>query len=167
MFGALAAGLFLGALLLAAGCNRGDHPRQLGTPAPDFSIADGRRTVDLRNYRGKVVVLNFWATWCPPCVEEIPSLDALQRRMPQIVVLGVSTDEDAAAYQEFLKEHPVGFTTVRDGSQTSNTRFGTLRFPESYIIDRNGVIRRKFIGPQEWTTPEILSYLSGLETGKS
>jgi cytochrome c biogenesis protein CcmG, thiol:disulfide interchange protein DsbE len=152
----------LGALLFAAGCNRGDHPQQIGTPAPAFSIADGTRTVALNDYRGKILVLNFWATWCAPCIEEIPSLDQLQRAMPQIAVLGVSTDEDAAAYRQFLLDHPVNFATIRDGSQHSNDLFGTLRFPETYIIDRHGMIRRKFIGPQDWTTPEILQYLAHL-----
>jgi cytochrome c biogenesis protein CcmG/thiol:disulfide interchange protein DsbE len=123
---------------------------------------DGTRTIALDSYRGKVVVLNFWATWCAPCVEEIPSLDQLQRAMPQIVVLGVSTDEDAGAYRQFMAEHPVQFATIRDGSQHSNLLFGTSRFPETYIIDRQGRIRRKFIGPQDWTTPEILQFLSHL-----
>lgn len=152
-------------LALSAGCNRGGHPRQIGNPAPDFTVVDGSRTVALRSYRGKVVVLNFWASWCAPCVAEIPSLDALQKKMPQIVVLGVSTDEDAAAYQRFLAGHSIDYVTIRDGSQHSNHLYGTYRFPETYIIDKQGRIRRKFIGPQDWTTPEILQYLTDLENG--
>jgi len=158
--------LLLAVAMAGVGCNRGDHPRQIGKLAPDFTIVDGSRSVSLDRYRGKVVVLNFWASWCAPCVEEIPSLNALQSRMPQVVVLGVSTDEDASAYQQFLTDHRVTFTTIRDGTQHSNDLFGTYRFPETYIIDQQGRIRRKFIGPIEWTTPEILEYLSDLETGK-
>jgi cytochrome c biogenesis protein CcmG, thiol:disulfide interchange protein DsbE len=158
----LAAALLLAPGLLLSGCNRGDHPNHVGKPAPDFSITDGTRTIALDNYRGKVVVLNFWATWCPPCIEEIPSLDQLQRAMPQIVVLGVSTDEDPGAYRQFIAQHPVNFATIRDGSQHSNSLFGTSRFPETYVIDRQVRIRRKFIGPQDWTTPEILQFLSHL-----
>jgi cytochrome c biogenesis protein CcmG, thiol:disulfide interchange protein DsbE len=152
----------IGAGIFAAGCNRGDHPNQVGKPAPDFSVADGSRTIALDNFRGRVIVLNFWATWCAPCVEEIPSLDQLQRAMPQIVVLGISTDEDAGAYGQFMTEHPVKFATIRDGAQHSNALYGTFRFPETYVIDRQGRIRRKFIGAQNWTTPEILQYLSHL-----
>lgn len=149
----------------AAGCNSGGDPQQIGKPAPNFTVVDGGRTVSLSSYRGKVVVLNFWASWCAPCVAEIPSLDQLQQRMPAIVVLGVSTDEDAAAYRQFLADHSIDYLTIRDGSQRSNRLFGTYRFPETYVIDKQGRIRRKFIGPQNWTTPEILQFLSDLENG--
>ena len=103
--------VFLLSLVLASGCDRGDHPRQLGKPAPDFTVVDGSRSVQLSSYRGKVVVLNFWATWCAPCIEEIPSLNQLQRQMPQLVVLGVSVDQDEEAYRQFLSEHRINFTT--------------------------------------------------------
>lgn len=158
--------LLMAVAMAGVGCNRGDHPRQIGKRAPDFTVVDGNRSLSLDRYRGKVVVLNFWASWCAPCVEEIPALNALQNRMPNIVVLGVSTDEDASAYRQFLTDHRVTFTTIRDGTQHSNELFGTYRFPETYIIDQQGRIRRKFIGPVEWTTPEILQYLSDLEAGK-
>lgn len=150
-------------LFFAAGCDRGQHPTGIEKPAPDFSITDGNRTVALHDYRGKTVVLNFWATWCAPCVEEIPSLSELQRRLPQIVVLGVSIDEDPQAYRTFLTEHPVSFVTIREGNQRTSTLYGTFLFPESYIIDAHGMIVRKFVNSQNWTTPEIVSYLSHLK----
>ena len=89
--------IFLLSLLLAAGCDRGDHPRQIGKPAPDFTIYDNGRSLQLSSYRGKVVLLNFWASWCAPCIEEIPALNQLQRQMPQLVVVGVDVDQDPAA----------------------------------------------------------------------
>ncbi len=158
---------FSAILLLAAallgGCDRGDHPAQLSESAPDFTIHDGAKTVRLDQYRGHVVVLNFWASWCGPCLEEFPSLLELQKRMPGITVLAVSFDQDAAAYQECVKRnHLAAINPVLDLSQKSNLAFGTTRPPETYIIDRQGVIRRKFIGPQDWQTPEILAYLSNL-----
>jgi peroxiredoxin len=149
-------------LLLVAGCDRGDHPTHLGRPAPDFTLDEGGRRLQLSAYRGKVVVLNFWATWCPPCIEEIPSLNQLQRQMPQLVVLGVSVDKDAGAYRQFLADHRIDFTTIRDPQWHSNALYGTVRFPESYVIDRDGQIQRKFISAQDWTSPEILNYLSRL-----
>ena len=109
-----------------------------------------------------MVVLNFWATWCPPCIEELPSLEELQRRMPDVAVVAISTDEDRQVYQRFLTEHHVKLNTVWDGKQTVNPLYGTFRYPETYVIDRNGVLRRKFIGPQTWTSPEIMDYLSKL-----
>lgn len=150
------------ALLLCTGCDRGDHPRQTGTPAPDFTVADASRTVHLADYRGKVVVLNFWATWCAPCVEELPSLMTMQRDLPEVQVLAVSVDEDRDAYRQFLTEHKISLLTVNDVAKHSSDLYRTYRWPESYVIDRNGVIRRKFIGPQNWTSPEILEYLRRL-----
>src|SRR5277367_5615186 len=119
------ASVFLLSLLLVAGCDRGDHPRQVGRPAPDFTVADGDRTLQLSSYRGKIVVLNFWASWCTPCIEEIPSLNQLQRQMPQLVVVGVDVDRDPAAYHRFLARHEVDFLTIRDAQQHSNALYGT------------------------------------------
>jgi cytochrome c biogenesis protein CcmG, thiol:disulfide interchange protein DsbE len=146
----------------ATGCDRGSHPEQLNTPAPMFALNDGQHTVDLNKFRGRVVILNFWASWCAPCIEELPSLEEMQRDLPQVQVVAVSTDEDGTAYERFLTQHSVSLLTVRDGEQRSNAMYGTFRYPETYVIDKNGMIRRKFIGPQEWTSPEIVSYLKKL-----
>ena len=118
------------------------------TPAPDFTVQDTDRKVSLDEFRGKVVVLNFWATWCPPCVEEMPSLVQMQQKMKSkgVEVLAVSVDADQSAYQNFLKDHNVDLLTVRDPDQKSNNLYGTFKFPETYIIDRQGILRRKFIG---------------------
>lgn len=144
------------------GCDRGDHPGNIGKPAPQFVMSDGVQTVDLARLRGKVVVLNLWATWCAPCVEELPSLLALQKKMPGIEVVGVSTDQDDAVYRKFLVRHNVDLLTVRDADQKVNSLYGTVLIPETYIIDRTGVLRRKFIGAQDWTGAEITDYLQKL-----
>ncbi len=150
------------AALLTAGCDRGSHPGNIGKPAPEFVIGDGTRTVDLNQLRGHIVILNLWATWCAPCVEELPSLLALQQRMPQLAVVGIATDEDPDVYHHFLVEHHVDLLTVRDGDARINALYGTVMIPETYIIDRNGIIRRKLIGAQDWTSPDILDYLAKL-----
>jgi cytochrome c biogenesis protein CcmG, thiol:disulfide interchange protein DsbE len=158
----------LHAVLLCAfvlsGCyQRNSAPDFVGKPAPDFTVKDGAQAVTLSQHRGKVVVLNFWATWCPPCVEEMPSLVALQHRMKdKVTVLAVSTDEDAAAYQRFIQTRTQGLLTIRDADRKSAELYGTYRYPETYVIDGAGVLRRKFIGPVDWTKPEILDYLSKL-----
>jgi cytochrome c biogenesis protein CcmG/thiol:disulfide interchange protein DsbE len=149
-------------LLTVAGCDRGDHPRALGRPAPDFTVSDGTQSVHLADYRGKIVLLNFWATWCAPCIEELPSLQALHQELPQVVVIAVSVDEDPDAYRHFLKVHPLNLLTVEDTGRHVNALYGTSLFPESYVIDRNGIIRRKFVNAQDWTNPEIVNYLSHL-----
>lgn len=127
-------------------------------------MQDAQNKITLSEYRGQVVVLNFWATWCAPCVEEVPSLVEMQRRLKAkgVTVLAVSVDVDQDAFQQFVKNHNVNLVTVRDPSGKSNQLYGTFRFPESYIIDREGVMRRKFIGAVDWTAPEITDFLSKL-----
>lgn len=145
-----------------AGCYSHGHPPRIGSDAPDFTVQDSDHKVTLSQYRGQVVVLNFWATWCPPCVEETPSLVQMQNRFKDkgVVVLAVSIDADDAAYHKFLKDYSVSMVTVRDEAQDIPRLYGTFGWPETYIIDRTGVIRRKFIGPVEWTSPEVTEYLS-------
>ena len=156
--------LFLTAALALplTACDRGSHPEQLGQTAPIFAVNDGQHAFDLAKYRGHVVLLNFWASWCAPCLQELPSLEALTRQMPQVTVIGVSFDTDRAAYDHFLTLHHVTIPTVIDPSQHTNSLYGTYRPPETDIIDKTGQIRRKFIGPQDWTSPEIQDYLTKL-----
>jgi cytochrome c biogenesis protein CcmG, thiol:disulfide interchange protein DsbE len=149
-------------MALLPGCNRGSHPAQLDIPAADFTVNDGTSSIHLANYRGQAVLLNFWATWCEPCVIELPSLLQLHRDMPNLAILAVSVDEDADAYSSFLVRHHVDLTTVRDPSESAAKLYHTEMWPETYAIDRNGVIRRKFVGPQDWSSPEIRSFLNSL-----
>ena len=146
-------------------CNRSSHPAQVGERAPNVVIRNGAQSVSLRQYekQNKVVVLNFWASWCAPCLEEFPSLIQLQQRMPNVEVVAVAFDTDEASYRQYLLDnHITGITTIVDLSDQSNNAFDTTRPPETYIIDTHGLIRRKFIGPQDWTNPEILNYLQHL-----
>jgi cytochrome c biogenesis protein CcmG/thiol:disulfide interchange protein DsbE len=147
-------------------------PSSIETRAPDFTVKDSDRSVTLSQLRGKIVVLNFWATWCPPCVEEMPSLVQLQKKLQgkDVTVLAVSVDDDSEAYHKFLKDHGIDLLTVREGGARSDTgvispvsnMYGTFKIPESYIIDRNGTIRRKFVGSVDWSQTEIVEYLSRL-----
>ena len=156
--------LLLAILLALSGCYSGSRPPRVGLAAPDFTVRDSDRTVTLSQFKGQVVVLNFWATWCPPCIEEMPSLVRMQQRMQPkgVTVLAVSVDVDESNYRRFLKDHGVNLLTVRDPDQKSNGLYGTFKFPETYIIDRKGVMRRKFIGAVDWTEPEIIDFLSKL-----
>ncbi len=130
--------------------------------APDFTVSDGASTVHLASFRGRVVLLNFWASWCMPCVVELPSLLELHHDQPNLVILAVSIDEDPTAYTNFIARNHVDLITVRDPTQSAAKLFHTEMWPETYLIDRNGIIRRKFVGPQEWTSPEIRAYLKSL-----
>lgn len=149
-------------LALVSACNRGAHPAQTGKAAPDFTVSDGTSTVHLAGYRGHVVLLNFWATWCEPCVIELPSLLQLHHDQPDLVILAVSVDEDPDAYSSFLVRRHVDLITVRDPNESAARLFHTEQWPETYVIDRQGVIRRKFIGAQDWSSPEIRNFLKSL-----
>jgi cytochrome c biogenesis protein CcmG, thiol:disulfide interchange protein DsbE len=149
-------------LLLTAGCDRGSHPRQTGRVAPDFTVTEGSRSVHLADYRGRIVILNFWATWCLPCIAELPSLTAMQQQLPGVQVLAVSVDQDPQAYRDYLAEHKISLLTIDDPAHRAADLYGTNRWPETYVIDQHGIIRRKFIGAQDWTSPEVLEYLRRL-----
>ena len=150
--------------LFLAGCYSGSRPPRIGTLAPEFTVKDSDRTVTLSQLHGKIVVLNFWATWCPPCVEEMPSLSRMQQKMKDkgVTVLAVSVDVDGNAYHRFLKDHNVEFLTVREPDHKTADLYGTFKFPETYILDRDGKVRRKFIVAVDWTEPEIVDFLNKL-----
>ncbi|MGD0096864.1 MAG: TlpA disulfide reductase family protein [Terracidiphilus sp.] len=149
-------------MAFVSACDRGAHPAQTGKVAPDFTVSDGATTVHLASYRGRVVLLNFWATWCPPCIQEMPALIELHHQRPDLAILAVSIDEDPEAYSRFLARRHVDLITVRDPTQKAAQLYHTEGWPETYIIDRNGVIRRKIVGDPDWTNPEIQAYLKGL-----
>lgn len=151
-------------ITLATGCHSGSRPPRVGSAAKDFSLRDSDRNVSLAQFRGQVLVLNFWATWCPPCEEELPSLMRMQDRLRGrgVTVLGVSIDVDGDAYHRFLQQRGVNFMTIRDPEQKIPSLYGTSGWPETYVIDRQGVMRRKFVGAVDWTSPEVVDYLSKL-----
>jgi cytochrome c biogenesis protein CcmG, thiol:disulfide interchange protein DsbE len=143
-------------------CNRGAPPQQPGEMAPDFTVSDGTNTVNLASYRGHVVLLNFWFSTCPPCLEELPSLIQLQHDLPKLDIIAVSVDQNADSYQRFIIQHHVDLITVRNPSASVPALFHTTQFPESYLIDRNGIIRNKFVSNQDWTEPEIRAMIKSL-----
>lgn len=151
-------------LIATVACVGGSRPPHVGSPAKEFTVQDSDRAVSLNQFRGQVVVLNFWATWCPPCIEETPSLVNMQDRLRGrgVTVLGVSIDVDGDAYHRFLKQKGINFMTVRDPEQRVATMYGTSGWPETYVIDRQGVLRRKFVGAVDWNSPEVVQFLSKL-----
>jgi cytochrome c biogenesis protein CcmG/thiol:disulfide interchange protein DsbE len=162
-------GALAGLLLFAMPSYRQGEASIAGKTAKDFSVEISGKPGRLSDYKGKIVVLNFWATWCPPCVEETPGLNRLQRHIASRngVVLGVAADEDLAAYEKFLRDQGVIFPTYRDPATKDNhspiaQTYGTSMYPETYVIDRNGKIARKFIGFQQWDSPDMLAYFDAI-----
>ena len=137
----------------------------VGDVAPDFQItADNGRVFSRSNFGGRLLVLNFWATWCPPCIEEMPSLDQLQRHLSAsgVVVIGVSVDTNERAYREFLRKAGVSFLTARDPQARVSSSYGTFKYPETYLIDARGKVRRKIIGATDWMDPKMITYIQSL-----
>ena len=147
------------------GCDRGAHPVQTGQVAPDFAVSDGTASIHLASYRGRVVLLSFWASWCEPCVVEMPSLLDLHHDQPDLAILAVSVDEDPDAYTHFVTRRHIDLITVRDPAESAAKLYHTEMWPETYVIDRTGRIRKKFVGPMspEAVERELLPLLHQLE----
>jgi cytochrome c biogenesis protein CcmG/thiol:disulfide interchange protein DsbE len=129
----------------------------------DFTLPDlGGKPVSLRQLRGRPVLVSFFATWCPPCVEEAPSLDSLARRLGnRATVLVVSVDEDLDALKKFYAKG-TATTVVRDESRKIPASFGTSKFPETFLLDRGGKVRYAFINQRDWSVPEAAACIEGL-----
>jgi len=143
----------------------GIHERVVvkGDDAPGFSItADNGKTVSLSSFGGKVLVLNFWATWCPPCVEETPSLSqfAAEYGNKGVVVLAISVDRDEKQYRAFLDKFKPGFMTARENKLHAD--YGTFMYPETYIIDAKGKVVEKFPEAVDWSNPRVTSLINSL-----
>lgn len=136
-----------------------------GDTAPDFKITtDSGKTVTRSDFGGKVLVLNFWASWCPPCVEETPSLEAFQKVMgPEgVVVLGVSIDANEKLYRQFKDRFRVTFPTARDPEANVSSSYGTFQIPETYIIDSSGKVREKIISSTNWMDPDLIARVKSM-----
>ena len=137
-----------------------------GAEAPDFSLPDlNGKMVRLADQKGKVVFLNIWATWCPPCVEEMPSMEKLYQQLKgeDFEILAVSLDKNGAeAVLPFMKKHKLNFTALIDTEETLKYKYQTTGVPETFIIDQNGIIVEKVIGPRDWAASEVIGYFRKL-----
>jgi peroxiredoxin len=137
-----------------------------GAKAPDFTLPglDGEM-VRLADQKGKVVFLNIWATWCPPCVQEMPSMEKLYQQLKgeDFEILAVSIDKKGVeAVLPFMKKHNLSFTALIDSKESLKYKYQTTGVPETFIIDRNGIIVEKVIGPRDWATPDAIGFLRNL-----
>jgi len=156
------------------------RPVEIGESVPTFRLplagtspaGTSRSSAQLSDYRGHVLVLNFWAPWCPPCVEEEPSLEdfAAKVRPIGVEVLGasechecaVADEEDPQTLGAFISKFRITYPIAHDRSRTLATRYGTLQFPETYIIDRKGRLAEKIIGAYDWDDPRMLAFVREL-----
>jgi cytochrome c biogenesis protein CcmG/thiol:disulfide interchange protein DsbE len=143
------------------------EPLTVGKPAPDFQLPDlNDKETRLSDYRGKVVFLNFWATWCKPCREEMPSMEVLYKSFEKdgLVILAVSIDRVTTKKDipPFVKGLNLSFPVLVDSWGQTDKRYKLMGVPETYIIDQEGTLREKVIGPRDWTRLDNLQILTQL-----
>ena len=139
---------------------------KVGRPAPNFEFPglDGQ-IVSLSDHRGKVVLVNIWATWCPPCIDEMPSMEKLYNELQgeNFEILAVSIDtQGLEAVAPFMKAYKLTFPALIDSEGTIKNLYKATGVPESFIIDKQGILIKKIIGPIDWATPEIFRYFRDL-----
>lgn len=139
---------------------------EVGKPPPDFTFPDlsGER-VSLADHRGKVVLVNIWATWCPPCVKEMPSMEELYQRLQKydFEILAVSVDVlGRKAVAPFMKKNQLTFPALLDSDGSISLSYGTTGVPESFIIDKEGNLANKIIGPINWASPAVVRLIRDL-----
>ncbi len=145
------------------------EPRQMSSAAPAFTLKDlSGKKVSLSSLRGKVVLLNFWATWCPPCVEELPSIIDLASTDlgPDFQLLTASVDEELPKLKALIKKFGAAgkkLPVLLDPDKKVASSFGTTKFPETYLIDKQGMIRYRFINKRHWTSTEALQCIRSLQ----
>jgi len=147
-------------LLIIGGQKHRFKPVLEGEAAPAFTVSDLKgNTVQLSDYKGKVVFLNFWATWCKPCEEEIPSMEVmyavLKKQYSNFELLAMSIDSQGAdVVESFAKKYRVTFPVLHDRKGKIKEMYKTTGVPETFIIDQNGIIAEKVIGPRNWNRQE-------------
>lgn len=168
--------LLMFSLFTVFGCNRdkgGAKPEAgavsqavEGSAAPDFTVKSlAGQDVALASLKGKVVLVNFWATWCPPCKEEIPSMMKLNQQMAgkPFQMLAIAIDEGGKeAVEGFFKKSGLSLPAYLDTDGAVSRIYGTTGVPETFVVDKTGIIRKKIVGGMDWSAPEVAAYLDEL-----
>ena len=137
--------------------------------APDFTLKDMQgNEVSLSDYKGKVVLVNFWATWCPPCIEEMPSMEKLYKKLgsADFVILAINIEPDAhEIVEEFLAKRSYTYPILLDGESKVQQLYGAYRLPETVIVNRQGEIVNRIVGGRDWMDEGLVNILSFMVKG--
>ncbi|MEN8176708.1 MAG: TlpA disulfide reductase family protein [Pseudomonadota bacterium] len=145
------------------------NPLEDGQPAPALRLPDlSGNSIDLESYRGKVILVNFWATWCPPCIRELPSMRRLKETLGSegLEILAVNRQESPRRVAQFLKQTPVNFPVLLDESAESSKAWNAEVLPTSFLVGPGGHIRYTAVGPLDWDSEEVLSVIRPMLPGK-
>ena len=137
-----------------------------GEQRADFMLPDVQGVMQSLP-KGEVVLLNFWATWCPPCRKEIPSMAALHDKYGEqgLKIVAVSVDRELGNLKAFMQEHRMPFQVLHDADSTVSRSYGVFRYPESFLIDRNGTVLYHLIGAKEWMSRPVLDTIESMLKG--
>jgi len=144
--------------LFLAGCGEEPKVAAVGEMAPDFTLMDRNgKTWTLSALKGQVIFVNFWATWCPPCREEMPSMQYLYTTQPKdkFKMLAILNKDDPLLADTFAAKLGITIPILNDQDNTAGNKYGLTGLPETFIVDKKGVIRQKFIGPEQWGASKI------------
>lgn len=156
--------LFFCLFLFITACGQGPKVATVDKPAPDFSLVDlSGKTWTLSELKGQVVFVNFWATWCPPCREEMPSMQRLYSSLPKdkFKMLAILNKDKPEVARSFASKRGITMPILNDQDDNIGPRYGLTGLPETFIIDKHGILRKKFIGPANWDAPGFKQMLMG------
>ncbi len=134
-------------------------------PAPDFKLADLNGTFkSLSDYQGKPVVINFWATWCPPCIAELPSLNRAQERLKESGVnfIAININEELQTINSFLRDYPINFDVLRDETSAQILNWNMTGLPTTFILDGKSRVVYQALGDREWDNDQIIEKIKAL-----
>lgn len=150
-------------LMFLVGCGPPPDVAVVGKPAPDFTLVDRQgKTWTLSELKGQVVFVNFWATWCAPCREEMPSMQELHEQLPKdrFKMLAILNNDEPALADSFAAKLGLSMPILDDQANTVGLKYGLTGVPETFIINKKGIIVRKFLGPAQWTAPRYIQMLT-------
>lgn len=159
--------LFLvGVVVLFASCGKkSEVAEEIGAPKLDIRDVRTGQALDLSQLRGKVVFVNFWASWCPPCKEEMPSIEALHRGLlnnDAFMMVTILYKDDVKTAADYMHAYSYTFPLFTDNDGNSAKRYGVTGVPETYIIDKKGALRKRVIGPADWNSSEARTFINSL-----
>lgn len=139
-----------------------------GRPAPNFQVTDrDGKVVRLSDFRGHLVFLNFWATWCPPCIEEMPEMNLMNKKFQdrKFKMVAISVDTNWGAVNQFYTQYNLDLPTYLDPGRQAANMYRTFKFPETYLIGPDGVVIKKYIGGEKWGSAKVLSSIEAMIPG--
>ena len=147
---------------LLVSCGKAPEVAEVGKPAPNFTLVDTKgKTWNLADLKDKVVFVNFWATWCPPCRDEMPSMESLYRRLAseKFHMLSILYNDDPGQAAQYVHTNGFTFPTLLDPIAETARAYGITGVPETYIVDKDGILREKLIGPVQWNSAGAISMI--------